>query len=153
MTKKNILWFLFLLLVPLILFNGRNLKVTLSRNNKFFLKNENVLLADSGKVLFTTYCMSCHQVDGSGVPGMYPPLQKSDWVGGDKNKLILLLLNGLEGEITVNGVTYSNSMPKQDFLSNKQIAILLTYIRNNFGNKSSEVKITDVSALRKKPEK
>jgi mono/diheme cytochrome c family protein len=104
---------------------------------------------DEGKTLYITYCMACHQKDASGVPGMFPPLQKSDWVGGDKKKLISILLHGLEGEITVNDETYSQTMPKQDYLSDKQIAQVLTYVRQNFGNQGDSVKERDVKMLRK----
>jgi mono/diheme cytochrome c family protein len=99
---------------------------------------------DEGKTVFTTYCMACHQKDGSGVPRMFPPLQKSDWVNGDKKRLVNILLNGLEGDITVNDETYSQTMPKQDYLTDKQIASVLSYIRKNFGNQSDSVKVKDV---------
>ena len=105
--------------------------------------------ADSGKALYTKYCMSCHQADGSGVPGMYPPLNKSNWVNGDKKRLITILLNGLNGEIEVNNETYNQAMPLQNFLTDKQIAELLTYIRKNFDNKANPVKINEVTKLRK----
>jgi mono/diheme cytochrome c family protein len=104
---------------------------------------------DEGKTVFTTYCMACHQKDGSGVPRMFPPLQKSEWVNGDKKRLINILLHGLEGDITVNDETYSQTMPKQDYLTDKQIASVLSYIRQNFGNQADSVKVKDVKTLRK----
>ncbi len=108
--------------------------------------------ADNGEgaEIFTYYCMSCHQVDGSGVPGMYPPLQKSNWVNGDKIKLIKILLNGLEGEIEVNGEIYSQVMPKQDYLTDHQIAAVLSYVRQNLGNQSDSIAVKDVLVLRVK---
>lgn len=105
--------------------------------------------SDEGKKIYLTYCLSCHQKDGSGVPGMYPPLQKSDWVNGDKKRLINILINGLEGDIKVNGEMYSSSMPKQEYLRNKQISQVLSYLRQNFGNKSDSVRLKDVMLVRK----
>jgi len=117
--------------------------------NKKFL-NETLLKADSGKAIYTNKCMSCHQVDGSGVPGTYPPLQKSAWVSGDKIRLINVVLNGLEGEIIVNDETYINSMPKLDYLTDNQIAQVLTFVRQNFNNSAGEVISEEVAKLRKK---
>lgn len=105
---------------------------------------------DEGKAIYMKYCMACHQRDGSGVPGMYPPVQNADWVIGDKKRLIHAMLNGLDGEIVVNGETYNQMMPKQDFLSDKQIAQVLTFLRQNMGNKADSVKVKEVTALRKK---
>jgi len=105
---------------------------------------------DEGKAVFLKYCMPCHQKDGSGVPSMFPPVRKSDWVNGDKKKIISVILNGLEGEINVNGEIYSQVMPKQDYLSNKQIAQVLSYLRLNLGNKSDSVTVKEVITIRKK---
>ena len=110
----------------------------------------NTAQPDDGANLYIRYCLSCHQKDGSGVPNMYPPIQNSDWVNGDKNKLIKVLLNGLEGDIEVNGDQYNQVMPKQNALTDAQIALLLTYIRQNFGNKASAVDPADVAKLREK---
>ena len=104
---------------------------------------------DEGKAVFEKHCLMCHQKDGSGVPPMYPPVKKSDWVTGDKKRLVKILLNGLQGEITVSGETFSAAMPKQDFLTNRQIAQVLTYIRQNFENKADSVKVKDVMMIRK----
>jgi mono/diheme cytochrome c family protein len=103
---------------------------------------------EEGEGLYIKYCLSCHQKDGSGVPNMYPPIHKSDWVNGDKNKLIKVLLNGLEGDIEVNGDPYNQVMPKQNYLTDLQIARVLTYIRQNFGNNAGVVKPGDVTDLR-----
>jgi len=105
---------------------------------------------ETGATLYTQYCLSCHQKDGSGVPNMYPPILKSDWVNGDKNKIINVLLNGLTGDIVVNGDSYSQVMPKQDYLTDVQVALLLTYIRQNFENNADAVVPADVAKLREK---
>jgi mono/diheme cytochrome c family protein len=88
--------------------------------------------------------------DGSGVPGLNPPLQKTDWVTGDKKRLINVLLKGLNDAITVNGEEYANPMPAQASLSDQQIADVLTYIRNSFGNKATAITPAEVKALRRK---
>lgn len=106
------------------------------------------ITSETGKDIYLKYCMSCHQVDGSGVPFTYPSLQKSNWLNGDKTKLIKVVLNGLEGEIDVNGEIFNASMPKQDNLTDKQIALVLTYLRQNFGNKASVVTPGEVKKLR-----
>lgn len=79
---------------------------------------------------------------------MYPPLQNSNIVTGDKDKLIHILLNGLEGEIEVNGDIYDGVMPKQSNLTDEQIANVLTYIRQNLGNKAGEVRMEEVAKMR-----
>ena len=101
-----------------------------------------------GENLYVKYCLQCHQKDGSGVPNMFPPIMKSDWVTGDKNKLIKVLLNGLDGDIEVNGDPYSQTMPKQNYLTDIEIAQILTYIRQNFGNNASAIQPADVNKLR-----
>ena len=92
--------------------------------------------------------MSCHQHDGKGDGSRFPPLDSSEWVNGDKKRLIGILLNGLEQPITVNGKTFNNLMPKHDFLTDDQLALVLTYIRQNFSNHSSEVTADEVAKER-----
>ena len=106
--------------------------------------------ADLGQKIYTQYCLACHQEDGSGVPNMNPPLRKSDWVVGDKTKLINVILKGLDEEIEVNGDSYRGIMASHSFLTDKQIADVLTFIRSNFENKADAIKPEEVKALRKK---
>ena len=105
---------------------------------------------ESGIILYQQYCLACHQADGSGVPGMYPPLKKNELVGGDKSTLIKTVLNGLTGEIIVNGKRFNQTMPPQNNLSDPQIAGILTYIRSHFGNMASSVISNDIANLRLK---
>jgi mono/diheme cytochrome c family protein len=104
--------------------------------------------AENGKMVYTKYCLACHQVDGSGVPGMYPPLNQTDWVSGDKNRLIGIILQGMAQEIEVHGVVYKAPMPPHQYLTNEQIADVLTYIRSNFGNSASTVLPEEVAKMR-----
>lgn len=107
---------------------------------------------ERGKKVYRQICIACHQEDGGGVPRMNPPLTQTTYVLGDKKKLIYIVLNGLKGgEAEVHGEYYENPMPPMaDILSDQQIADVLTFVRNSFGNKVSAVKAAEVSALRKR---
>ncbi len=101
-----------------------------------------------GKALYTSICQACHQADANGINGSFPPLAKSDYFNTDKNKAIRAVLHGLSGKITVNGKQFDGIMPKQT-LSDAQIASVITYVLNNFGNNGGEVNATDVAKQRK----
>lgn len=103
---------------------------------------------DRGKKVYDTYCLACHMEDGNGVPRMNPPLVKTKWVLGDKKKLAAVVLNGMDEEIEINGQSYTNPMAPHDFLKDQDIADVLTYIRNSFGNKASAVTAAEVKAAR-----
>ena len=105
---------------------------------------------EHGKKVYDNTCLACHQVNGSGVPGMNPPLKKTKWVLGDKKTLINIVLKGMDEEIVVNDETYSNVMPAFTSLSDKEVADVLTYVRNSFGNKASQVTEADVKKVRGK---
>lgn len=83
-------------------------------------------------------------MDGGGVPNMNPPLIGTTYVKGDKIKLIKVLLNGFAQSVDIDGQSYSNIMPAQVALKDQDIADVLTYVRNSFGNKFSAVKLADV---------
>ena len=103
---------------------------------------------ERGKQVYNTYCLSCHQADGKGVQRLNPPLLNTEYVSGDKKRLIGIILNGLDGEIEVDGETYNNVMASHDFLKDEQIADVLTYVRNSFGNKYSLVTPAEVKTVR-----
>ena len=88
----------------------------------------------SGRILYTTYCVSCHQSDGLGDNNRYPPLVDSEWVTGNEDRLIDVVLNGLHGEIKVKGKSYDDLMPQGRHLDDGAIASILTYIRRRFGH-------------------
>ena len=90
-----------------------------------------------GKSLYASTCQACHQADGKGIPGSFPPLAASDYFASDPNKLAATIKNGLSGKITVNGKQYDGIMPKQT-LSDRQISAVATYVLNSFGNKGGE---------------
>lgn len=101
-----------------------------------------------GQIVFSTYCMPCHQADGKGVQNLNPPLVKTTYVLGDKKQLIEIVLNGLNKEIVINGETYNGVMASHDYLTNQEIADVLTYIRNSFGNKASMIIPQDIKLAR-----
>jgi mono/diheme cytochrome c family protein len=103
---------------------------------------------ENGKKLYAQYCLTCHQEDGSGVPKMNPPLIKTSYVTGDKKKLVQWVLRGSTENIPIDGKTYSNNMPPQNYLKDEEIADILTYVRSSFGNKSSAITATDVKNIR-----
>jgi mono/diheme cytochrome c family protein len=102
----------------------------------------------AGQKVFTQYCVSCHQADGLGVPHMNPPLVKTTYVLGDKTKLIKIVLNGFNEDVEINGETYSNSMASHDFLKDQEIADVLTFVRNSFGNKAPAITVAQVKTVR-----
>ncbi len=101
-----------------------------------------------GEKLYQQYCLTCHQKSGNGVPRMNPPLVKTTWVLGDKTKLITWVLKGSSQSIPIDGKTYSNNMPAQNYLKDGQVADVLTYVRNSFGNVASAITPADVKAVR-----
>jgi mono/diheme cytochrome c family protein len=101
-----------------------------------------------GQIVYMQFCLSCHMENGEGVPGLYPPLSQTKYVLGDKKWLIANVLLGQQGEIVVKGETYNNIMTKMDFLGDKEISEVLTYVRSNFGNQASPVTIGEVKAVR-----
>jgi mono/diheme cytochrome c family protein len=98
--------------------------------------------------LYSTYCSSCHQQDGKGASGNIPPLAASEWVLGDKARLIDITLHGMSEAIEVAGESYMGLMPAYNFLSDEELALILTYIRQNFGNNASIVDEQDVQSRR-----
>lgn len=102
----------------------------------------------AGGKLYNTYCAACHQQDGLGAPPRYPPLVGTEWVTGDKQRLISVIINGLEGPIEVNGEPYNNAMPQHSFLSDQEVAEVATYIRQNLGNDASAITAEEVQAVR-----
>ena len=103
---------------------------------------------DRGKLIYEQNCLACHQVDGSGVPYLAPPLIQGVFVDGNKQKLIEIILNGMQ-DVEIKGETYANPMPAFDFLTDDQIADVLTFLRSNFQNNGEPVSPEDVLEARK----
>jgi mono/diheme cytochrome c family protein len=102
-----------------------------------------------GKKVYEAYCSACHQADGGGVPRMNPTLIKTKWVLGSKTQLISIIVKGLKGgEIEIDGDEYHNPMPAQTQLTDQQIADVLTYVRNSFGNNASAITLAEVKEVK-----
>jgi mono/diheme cytochrome c family protein len=106
------------------------------------------LQMERGEAVYSQHCLACHQVNGAGVGGMNPPLIKTRWVLGDRTPLIQVLLKGMTGQMDINGDAYGNVMAPQSNLTDQQIADVLTYVRNSFGNKATAVTVAQVKAAR-----
>lgn len=102
---------------------------------------------EAGKSVYAQNCAACHQAAGEGVPNVFPPLAKSDFLMKDKKRAIDVVLKGKQGEIVVNGAKYNGVMPMLN-LSDEDAANVLTYIRNSWGNKDGEVTPAEVKKER-----
>jgi putative membrane-bound dehydrogenase-like protein len=106
-----------------------------------------------GQELYEMACLPCHQPEGRGLPGVYPPLAGSEWVRGDTSRLIKILLHGLSGPITVSGETFGHRpesivMPSLGGLTDEQIAEVASYVRDEFGGKSGAISPDEVRKIR-----
>lgn len=110
--------------------------------------NVNTSKIAAGGKLYNTYCATCHQINGKGDGTRFPPLENSEWVKGDRRKLIDIVLKGLSGPITVNGVGFNEVMPPANYLTDDQIALILTYVRANFNNNLTGVLPGEVARVR-----
>ena len=102
----------------------------------------------AGKAHFSGTCSVCHQDSGIGMPGIFPPLAKSDFLTNDPEAAIHVVLNGLAGKITVNGKDYDSVMPPMSQLNNDEIANILTYVYNSWGNNLGRVSADQVAKVR-----
>jgi nitrite reductase (NO-forming) len=102
---------------------------------------------ERGQRVFTSTCAACHQPSGLGVPGAFPPLAGSDFLNADKGRAIGVVMNGLSGEVTVNGKKFNSAMPMLG-LSDEDIANVLTYVYSNWRNAGHEVTPAEVKAVR-----
>ena len=112
------------------------------------LTNEEQALFDNGRQTFAGLCAACHQTTGKGLEGLAPPLADSEWVNGDPERIIKVVMHGLRGPIKVKGNSYSYDMPAAGFLSDEQIAGVLTYIRREWDHEASPVPLDLVQKIR-----
>jgi mono/diheme cytochrome c family protein len=106
--------------------------------------------ADLGKIYFTQNCVVCHQANGAGVPGSYPPLAGSEYINGGSRRLGMILLKGLQGPVTVEGHQFNNAMPPWGTsLTDKKISAILTYVRQSFGNHGGPIAPEQIADARK----
>jgi mono/diheme cytochrome c family protein len=127
-----------------ISFDGR-IYSNLSANEKqLFKKGHEVYFRDA-------HCATCHQANGKGLAPAFPPLNNSPWVTGDTDRLIKLTLHGLMGPLEINGQKFDGAVPMTPFggiLKDDEVAGVLTYVRNQFGNKAPAITPQDVKRVR-----
>jgi nitrite reductase (NO-forming) len=102
----------------------------------------------AGSALFAGTCSVCHQANGEGLAGVFPPLAKSDFITADRTKAISVVLNGLSGPVKVNGKDYNSVMPPMSQLTDDEVANILTYVTNTWGNAGSQFTQAEVAKAR-----
>jgi mono/diheme cytochrome c family protein len=101
-----------------------------------------------GKIVYNNICLACHMANGHGVPTMNPPIVNTEYVLGDKTRLIKIVLNGFKEDVQINGQSFSNNMTPHKDLTDRQIADVLTFVRKSFGNKASRISALEVKKVR-----
>ena len=102
-----------------------------------------------GENIYGRVCSTCHQSNGEGVEGVFPTLAGTDYVNGSVSRLAGLIVHGLYGEMEINGVTYNGNMPAWgEQISDEETAAVMTYVRNSFGNNSSDVPVDSIKSYR-----
>lgn len=130
------------------------LKLFLSIESSFLLTvNVNSYAQSSqdpdGETLYLSHCASCHQANGEGIMGVFPPLNGVDWVTGDQGRLTRIVLDGVMGQMQVGEMVYTGVMPPwKTFMNDQEIAALLTYIRTAWENDASEITEDEVRLVR-----
>ena len=101
-----------------------------------------------GEKLYAAHCAACHQANGQGLAGAFPPLAESDYLADGPAAAIDAVINGLSGPITVNGTDYNAVMPNLSYLSDSDVADVVTFVMNSWGNPGGEVSSGEVAAAR-----
>ncbi|MBV8066752.1 MAG: cytochrome c [Candidatus Eremiobacteraeota bacterium] len=110
---------------------------------------KNPASASDGGGVYSANCSSCHQANGQGVPGAFPPLDGNPTVTGNPVAVITIVKNGLEGRVVVSSQAYSGIMPRwKGLLSDEQLASVITYIRSAWKNHAPGVSVADVQSVK-----
>jgi nitrite reductase (NO-forming) len=105
----------------------------------------------AGQALFAGTCSTCHQANGEGMPGVFPPLAGSDFIKADPKRVPTIITHGLSGPVTVNGKDYDSVMPPMSQLTDDEVANIATYVLNSWGNPGGRVTKDEAAAIRKGP--
>ncbi len=105
--------------------------------------------AKAGQALYAGTCSTCHQTTGAGLPGVFPPLAKSDWLAANPKRAIDVVLHGMSGPVKVNGQDYNSVMPPMNQLTDDEVANILTYVMGTWGNPGGKVSKAEVAERRK----
>ena len=106
---------------------------------------------NQGKMVYMQTCLACHQPTGMGLPMVFPPLAKTEYVLGVPDRFVAMILKGNMGPMTIDGKPFNNIMPPQEaMLTDEKVAAVATYVRNSFGNTASAVTPAQVTAVRAK---
>jgi len=103
-----------------------------------------------GQAVYSRTCIACHQPTGMGLPPVFPPLAGSEWIAKSASIAVRNIVNGMMGPVTVKGVTYNSMMPPVAGLTDKDIADVVTYVNNTWGNTGPTVTEAEVAAIKKK---
>lgn len=102
-----------------------------------------------GAQVYTANCVACHQANGAGVPGVFPPLSKSEWVDADDPSIMIrIVLHGVHGPLTVEGTEYNGDMPSFAKFTDAEVAAVVSHVRTSFGNSASETDAATVAQVR-----
>ncbi|MEZ5564454.1 MAG: cytochrome D1 domain-containing protein [Gammaproteobacteria bacterium] len=107
---------------------------------------------EKGKELYLQNCAACHQPDGQGLKGAFPPLANSDFIAANPGSVLETTIKGRQGKITVNGVDYNNVMPAMSYLSDKDLSRIVTFVLNSWGNPGGRVTQKHVADFRARTE-
>ena len=113
-------------------------------------KTEEITYSESGKAVYDTYCLSCHQATGDGVPGLNPSLYDSPLLNGSKEDLLEVVIYGSTRSKSETQSEYTNNMPSFESLGDQQIADVVLYISQAFGEEAVEVSAEEVAAFKAK---
>ncbi len=102
----------------------------------------------AGGALFAGTCSTCHQPEGQGMPGVFPPLANSDYIAADPKRVPAVILHGLAGPVTVNGTDYNSNMPPMSQLTDDEVANISTFVLNSWGNPGGHVTKAEAAAIR-----
>jgi mono/diheme cytochrome c family protein len=134
--------------------NGRSVQEEKEAEVVTHLKGADRDMYMKGKELYERegYCITCHQADGNGLEAsQFPPLAGTEWVMGNPDRLIKIVLNGMMGPIEIKGKEYPGNVPMTPFgglMNDEEIAAVLTYVRNSFTNRASVIKPEKVAQVR-----